>query len=73
MLPPSVSFLGAAFQPVMLGILMDGIITAEKYSTFLIHHPEPSGKQLIPSSLIFDNDPKQTVNAVNACLDRKNT
>lgn len=61
------ALLWAVFQPVLLGIKIDGIMNTEKYHQMLIHCAIPSEQV----SFIFehDNDPKRAANAVKRVMD----
>ena len=54
-------------------VRINGILNAEKYRQILIHHAIPSGRRMIGTKFILqqDNDPKHTANVIKNYLQRK--
>ena len=51
-------------------VRINGILNAEKYRQILIHHAIPSGRRMIGTKFILqqDNDPKHTANVIKNYL-----
>ena len=54
-------------------VRINGILNAEKYRQILIHHAIPSGRRMMGTKFILqqDNDPKHTANVIKNYLQRK--